>query len=384
MIPVGVDLEQFVTDPQSSGIQRVLQQLAREWPTDRAQADFVVPYRGGFLLLSPQQADGLTSLAFSATSGDELRHVVAEQLEQLAQRAPSVDEGRLLALYGAWLLPEVSYLPSVLERFERFARIMPTAMIGYDVLPMSEPANYRLTPGVSARASEYFRRLAKADSVVCISEHTREGIWQRLRRDRALPISVAYPGGDHVPAKQPTTRDEGPTRFVRVGTFEARKFPVEIAEAFANARAQGMEAELLFVGRPSASESTINDAVQRACDSGVGISWIWDANDDEVAFHIDRADAFLSFGVEGYGIPVLEAIRAGTPVLFGGVQPAAELMVGRGAAQVASLEPASLAEALNRFSVATGRQELTNSIDVGAVPTWQEFARGVVDGILRA
>ena len=45
MIPIGVDLEQFVTDPQSSGIQRVLQQLAREWPTDRAQADFVVDHQ---------------------------------------------------------------------------------------------------------------------------------------------------------------------------------------------------------------------------------------------------------------------------------------------------------------------------------------------------
>ena len=384
MIPIGVDLEQFVTDPQSSGIQRVLQQLAREWPHELAQADFVVPFRAGFLLLSPQQVDALTSLAFSTTSADELRQAVAERLEHLSQQAPSVDEGRLLALYGAWLLPEVSYLPTVLERFERFARIMPTAMIGYDVLPMSEPANYRLTPGVSARASEYFRLLAKADSVVCISEHTRDDIWQRLRRDRALPIGVAHPGGDHIPVTQPAARREGPTRFLRVGTMEARKFPVEIARAFSDACAQGMEAELLFVGRPSASESAINEAVQRACDAGVGISWIRDASDEEVANRIRQADVFLSFGVEGYGIPVLEAIRAGTPVLFGGVQPAAERMVGRGAAHVASLESASLVEAFNRFGAATGRQELTNSIDAGAVPTWREFARGVVNGVLRA
>jgi hypothetical protein len=55
MIHIGVDLEQYITDPQSSGIQRVLQQLARQWPGDLANADFVVPYRGRYLLLSPQQ-----------------------------------------------------------------------------------------------------------------------------------------------------------------------------------------------------------------------------------------------------------------------------------------------------------------------------------------
>ncbi|HEY7825016.1 MAG TPA: glycosyltransferase [Acidimicrobiia bacterium] len=379
-----MDLEQFVNDPQSSGIQRVLQQLAREWPSDQAQADFVVPYRGQFLLLAPQQADDLISLAFTLTTGEELREAVGEQVVDLAAETPSIDEGRLLALYGAWLLPEVSYLPSVLQRFERFARVMPTAMIGYDVLPMSEPANYRLTPGVAALASEYFRLLATTDSVICISDHTRDDIWQRLRRDRALPISVAHPGGDHIPITEPADRRDGPTRFLRVGTLEARKMPVEIATAFKAAREQGADAELLFVGRPSASEPAINQAIQQACDAGVGITWIQDANDEKVAHHIHDADVFLSLGVEGYGIPVLEAIRMGTPVVFGGVQPAAELMAGLGALGVKDLSDEALARIFGSFSDAAARHDLVDSLEPAAVPTWSEFARGVVDGVRKA
>lgn len=384
MMHIGVDLEQFVSDPQSSGIQRVLQQLAREWPHDLAQADFVVPYRDQFLLLSPQQADELVSLAFTVNTGEQLREAVSRHVDGIAHQAPSVDEGRLLALYGAWLLPEVSYSPSVLERFERFARIMPTSMIGYDVLPMSEPTNYRLTPGVAALASEYFRLLAKTDSVVCISNHTRDDIWQRLRRDRALPISVAHPGGDHIPAAKNTDRRDGPTRFLRVGTLEARKMPVEIAEAFQTARAQGADAELVFVGRPSASEPAINHAIQQACDAGVGITWIQDANDTEVARHIRDADVFLSFGVEGYGIPVLEAIRMGTPVLFGGVQPAAELMLGRGATRVEEMTHEALASTFSRLSKPTMRQSQAGAINADAVPMWRDFALGVVEGVFSA
>jgi glycosyltransferase involved in cell wall biosynthesis len=381
---VGVDLGQFVADPQSSGIQRVLQQLARYWPDEHAQADFVVPYRENYLLLAPEQADALISLAFSATSGDQLRVEVAERIEALSSEAPLMDDGRLLALYGAWLLPEVSYLPSVLDRFERFSRIMPTTMIAYDVLPMSEPANYRLTPGVAARASEYFRLLARADSLVCISASTRADVWSRLRRDRARPISVAHPGGDHIDTAPPRDRRDGPTRFLRVGTLEARKMPVQIAEAFRVARADGVDAELVFVGRPSASESEINHAVEQACSAGVGISWIQDANDEDVARLIWEADVFLSLGVEGYGIPVLEAIRTRTPVIFAGVQPAAELMVGSGAVPAEGITEVDLTRTIQRFGDASARDELARQVDPEAVPTWREFARGVVDGILTA
>ena len=35
---VGIDIEQFVRDPYASGIQRVLQYLALEWPVDDVQA----------------------------------------------------------------------------------------------------------------------------------------------------------------------------------------------------------------------------------------------------------------------------------------------------------------------------------------------------------
>jgi hypothetical protein len=62
-----------------------------------------------------------------------------------------VKDGDLLAIYDAWLLPEVSYLPSVLERFELFATLRADrSMVGYDTLPMSEPANYRFKPGMAA------------------------------------------------------------------------------------------------------------------------------------------------------------------------------------------------------------------------------------------
>ncbi len=378
---VGIDIEQFVRDPYGSGIQRVLQYLAIEWPAGEVQADFVVPFEGHHGLLSPEQAAELLSIPFLPLEpGADLRELV---WAWLAGANPiRVKDGDLLALYDAWLLPEVSYLSSVLTRFELFAKCVPTVMVGYDALPMTEPANYRFRPGTTARVSEYFRHLATTDSVVCISAYARDSILGRLRRDPALPISVAHPGGDHLGVREP--RPPQRPVFARVGTLEARKRPLEILEAFGEAvAAGGLDAELLFVGGASASDEGINRAIRAEAAAG-RVRWVEGASDDEVRDLIHGSSAFLSIGVEGYGIPVLEAIRLGTPVLFDGIQPAGDLMEGRGARRTAALGHEDLVDMFHTYSEPGALDALRTQLDPGSVPTWADFARGVVEAVRTA
>ena len=381
MTYVGIDIEQFTCDPYGTGIQRVLQYLAQCWPTDEVQADFVVanPARAGeYLLLSPAQAATLIAIAFEHREPDsDVTALVHGHLAALnAERAVhAVKLGDLVSLYDAWLLPEVSYLPSVLERFEIFRRCMRTVMIGYDTLPMTEPANYRFKPGNAAWVSEYFRMLALADEVVCISDYARDSILDRLRRDRALPICVAHPGGDHLSVRARTAG--GRTRFTRLGTLEARKQPLEILDGFTGAVDAGLDAELLFIGRKSSSDEAINQAVVSAIDAGYPVTWVQGASDDEVYALVNCSDIFLSIGIEGYGIPVLEAIRLGVPVLFDGVQPAAELMQGSGALHVSASTSTALQQMFTDFGSASARAGLVRELNPDAVPTWAQFARQV-------
>lgn len=378
---VGVDIEQFVRDPYGSGIQRVLQYLALEWPSDTVQADFVVPVGGGHGLLPPDQAAEVLSIPFMPReSGADLRTMVQARIAELAPMR--VKDGDLLSIYDAWLLPEVSYLPAVLRRFELFSRCVPTVMIGYDALPMTEPANYRFRPGSAAWVSEYFRHLATADAVVCISDWSRDSILGRLRRDPILPITVAHPGGDHlvIRAGEPPERPV----FARLGTLEARKRPVEIATAFrAAAAAGGLDAELLFIGGASASDDGINRAIRSQVEEG-GVRWVQGASDDEVRDLMHRSSAFLSIGVEGYGIPVLEAIRLGTPVLFDGVQPAGELMTGHGARRIDGMSHDGLVETFRAYTQPTALADLRGELDPEAVPTWRAFARDVAEAVASA
>ncbi len=376
---VGIDLEQFVRDPYGSGIQRVLQYLAIAWPGEIASADFVVPVGDQFALLTPQQAAEVLTIPFAPREpGTDLRELVRSAIEESA--ATRVKAGDLVAIYDTWLLPEVSYLPSVLDRFSLMARCMPTAMIGYDTLPMSEPANYRFRPGTSGQVSEYFRLLATTDSVVCISAYARDAILGRLRRDPALPISVAHPGGDHldVRAGQPPHR----ATFCRLGTLEARKRPAEILRAFGAAVGAGAAADLVFIGGPSASDEAINAAVASADASDLPVTWVVGASDAQVRALVNTASVFLSIGVEGYGIPVLEAIRQGTPVLYDGIQPAGDVMAGAGARRVSAMSHDDLVRLFTGYAEPGALADLASQVDPDAVPTWADFARGVAEACL--
>ena len=367
---VGIDVEQFARDPYGSGIQRVLQQLALHWPNHEIEADFVFPQGDFFALLSPEQAAGIFSVPFGEQEvGSDLRELVRTAIENAT--GPRVRGADLLSLYTSWLLPEVSYLPSVLERFRIFHASMISAMIGFDALPMTEPANYRFPAGTVPYVSDYFRQLAQADRVVCISDYAREELWHALRRPMNLFTEVAHPGGDHVAVNTPRNSHDL-VRFIRLGTLEARKMPVEILHAFLEARCE--HAELVFVGGGSSSDSGINAAITIASESNSRITWIQSATDIEVNELIASADVFLALGTEGYGIPVLEAIAAGTPVVYGGTQPAAELMQGGGARAHMGLEHVNLVDLFHTYAQPGQVEELRSEIDISRIPSWADFA----------
>lgn len=363
---VGVDLEQFARDPFGSGIQRVLLQLARQWPSE-ISVEFVVPRDRDFMLLSALQAAELLEIPFLPRESDtDLRQLVLTKIEGF--EALETDLAGLLGMFDSWLLPEVSYLSEVLQRFRMMSECMHTTMIGFDALPMTHPENYRFTPGTTSNVSEYFLQLIKCDTVVAISEFSQSEISDRLRRPRNLPVLVAHPGGDHLDARSKETSLNTIPKFLRVGTMEARKRPVEILAAFERALARGLSAELMFIGGPSASDFSINESVQNAIDRGLPVQWIKNVDDFTLYEHMNAADAFLSVGIEGYGIPVLESIRLGTPVLYAGIQPAADIMRGRG-----SLDFEDESNLEDVFLEYTLKKIRTIPVDPCAVPRWKEF-----------
>jgi glycosyltransferase involved in cell wall biosynthesis len=147
-----------------------------------------------------------------------------------------------------------------------------------------------------------------------------------------------------------------------VGTLEPRKNLARAAEAAAQAGA-----ELRVVGARGWGDVEAN-----------GVRWLGEVDDAELARLLRGARALVYPSLyEGFGIPILEAMSVGTPVVTsrGG---ATEEVAGGAAVLVDPLDPASIAAGLDE---ADRRRDELRALGLVRVAefTWDDVARRTVD-----
>ena len=76
---------------------------------------------------------------------------------------------------------------------------------------------------------------------------------------------------------------------------------------------------------------------------------------------------------------MVEAIRRGTPVLFGGTQPAAEALVGVGAIDAGGDDVDAISRSLRDYASPSSVHTITQAVEPLRVPQWRDFAQGLQD-----
>jgi glycosyltransferase involved in cell wall biosynthesis len=129
-----------------------------------------------------------------------------------------------------------------------------------------------------------------------------------------------------------------------VGTLEPRKNVPLLLEAFALVRRQ-LDVQLLVVGGRGWLDEPIFAAHAR---SGLGdaVRFLGNLGQDDLAALYSHAGAFVLPSLyEGFGLPVLEAMACGAPVICSNAGPLPEV-AGDAAVLLSPLEPAEWAEAI--------------------------------------
>ena len=161
--------------------------------------------------------------------------------------------------------------------------------------------------------------------------------------DRVVTVSVGAEtivSGPSVPA--------GPPTVLYPATTHPHKNHRLLVEAFDRVAARHPNARLVLTGGRGAAEADVVRAIATAKHAG-RIDRTGRVPVADLARHLADADvvAFPS-AYEGFGIPVLEAMAAGVPVLVADGTPAADLVQGCDAI-VGAGDPAAWAEALDRL-----------------------------------
>lgn len=306
---------------------------------------------------------------------------------------PDTLKGRLLGSFwrSRWMSSQLkregmdlyhgvsNQLPAGMERTG-----IPSVVTIHDVIFMRHPEFYH-KPDV-AIYTRHFRRSAEiADRIIAISECTRHDLMECLGVP-SQKIDLVYQGCD-ASFYRPVTESELadvrsrynlPDRYiVGVGTIERRKNQLLAVKALAQLP---KDLNLVLVGRPT---DYVKEILKEATRLGVSerVRLIHGAAfRDFPAFYAGAIASSYPSWYEGFGIPVIESIAAGTPVIAA-TGSCLEEAGGPGAIYVSPSSEREFAQAVEQLTEESGLSErmVTEGRDYIRRFSHSEMTRGLMD-----
>jgi len=245
--------------------------------------------------------------------------------------------------------------PSVVTVHDLVWRLAPETM---------KPANRLLDATLMPAA------LARADRVIAVSAETAHRIRTYSGRKDVDVIPLApRRSSDPVPFAHPRPY------FLFVGTKEPRKNLAGIVEGFRRATRLGLDRDLVLVGSDGWGQPELPATI---AGSGIGdrIVDLGTVSEEHLAGVYEGCTALvLASFYEGFGIPILEAMAHGKPVITSGSGAMAEV-AGDAALYVDPGNPANIAEAFLRLarSEATRSRLSANALQRSRMFSWDRAA----------
>lgn len=221
---------------------------------------------------------------------------------------------------------------------------IPTVITVCDMIPYVTPG-YLPNKATKLYAMAEKRAIKRADHLITISEFSKREI-MRLTNVPDQKITVTYLAGP--PKRKPRRRVVKGRYILFLGGSERRKNPVRVIQAFAQA-ALGDEVRLVVAG--SIRQSFVDDdiaATVAALPAGVRtrIDLLGKVEDADLTSLYAHADLFVFPSLsEGFGLPVLEAMAYGVPVVTSSTTSLPEV-AGKAATLVDPTDTLALSDSL--------------------------------------
>ena len=277
-----------------------------------ARADAVIQWKGRRIVLAGADAERVMTLLLAG--GSVSRRGLMAALARAVPRALTA-KPRPRQIYfniGHTGLNDPGLVAWILQHDLRAVHLI------HDLIPIETPEYCR--PG---EADKHIQRmtnaLVSASGIIGNSQATLDSL-VRFGRTNTLPrppMVTAWLAGDVLPAKIPAATRDRPY-FVTVGTIEGRKNHLMLLQVWQRliARMGDDAPRLLLIGQRGWEAEAAFALLDRSTDLQAAVEEYGRCDDAELASLLRGARALLmpSFA-EGFGMPVIEALQLGTPVI---------------------------------------------------------------------
>lgn len=372
-----VDVSQLVIQDYKTGIQRVVRNLIREWLCTPP-----IGFRVELVYANKEQHGYRYARDYARTLASGAS---CEGTNEVIQPRPG-DIFLGLDFFQALVLNQEAYYQELRTLGVKVYFVV------YDLLPILLP---QLFPEYSrALHTQWLNVVARGNGALCISravadelatwmdevQPQREGGfqigWFHLGAD--LQSSVSSQGLPPEAGELLPTLKARPT-FLMVGTIEPRKGLRQALEAFNQLWAQGVDVNLVLVGKPGwKTEKLIHQLQRRHPERGRRLFWLQDVSDEYLDKLYGASDCLIAASLgEGFGLPLIEAAQHGIPIIARDL-PVFREVAGESAHYFHGSDPGALAGTIQEW---LDFQRAGQAPTSTAMPrlTWKQSAQRVLE-----
>ncbi len=281
-------------------------------------------------VLLRDHADTVHSLLVGSRGGvtPEVQGLMNEPRVRAHRRATPVDgSGREPDAYLATSPMDTSLpLDAIWPRWTRTSSIARVAIV-YDLIPLLAPEWYLQDPTDRSRYWARLQALKQADLLLCISNQTRDDIISNttIAAHRVVNVGAAASDTFRPSNDSEATRHDlelalpglGERFLLNVGGDDRRKNLDALITAYSRLPIESRTARRLVITchlTPETRNRLVGLAGRLGIESDVTLTG---RVDDQTLLHLYQAAELFVFPslMEGFGLPILEAIRSGTPVI---------------------------------------------------------------------
>lgn len=355
---VFIDVSGACKSPRNTGIQRVTRNICRELREHLPTTPISWNRVGNRYQLLGQRERNLLEQSFKVSSGPIARPEIrgenffAELHRQFFRAGIRLNDK--LGADDVLLVPDI-YRDGRLKEMPRLlaqtkAR---TVAIFHDAAALSLPQLY---PKAGPRFRAYIDSLATFDLVICVSNASRFELlrlWSEAGVAATETVVETWP----IEPSNVTDRNESVSRssnlIVCVGSFEPRKNHLALLRAAERLSKAGVAFELELIGRSTGDfGGKVVSELRRLQRVGLNVRWSKQVNDQTLrdAYSKCRFTVYPSL-MEGFGLPILESLSHGKPVICGGNGALGEVARGGGCLIVDQTDEEALAGGMKEMLI---------------------------------